>query len=210
MSSGVRCAWARTVRARVDPPPDDVDGALIAIEVFRAGDVHVAGARMHGDVLWPVERRRTETIRGLTATQHDVALRGEALLGRELRMLTPNERQPLASAVLEKPRDVQRARVEQVAVAPRTFGIETFGGHEFVEILELLVVAHVHDHAAIAREDRRGGFVLEPSQGCPFLQRPIRIEWVELDDPTELQGLGGIHGIVETPSAYSQRYVLSR
>ncbi len=98
-------------------PPGDLDDALIATEILRARDVDIAGARIDGDVLGPIERRGTEAIRRLAAAQHDVALRREAAFsGVSSRMRAVHERQPLAAAVVEKPRDVQRAVVEQVAV----------------------------------------------------------------------------------------------
>ena len=102
-----------------------------------------------------------------------------------------HQRQPLHAAVLVEAGDRQRALVEQVAAARPGWRLESALGHEAVEIVEALVVAHVGDHAAVLVDDHLSAFVLEAAHGGALLRRAGGIERIDLDDPAEAVGFVG-------------------
>ena len=84
-------------------------------------------------------------------------------------MLAVHERQPLAAAVVARRAtySVPSSRRSRLASGrPDRIGL----GHELVEILELLIVAHVDDGAAVGREHRRRAFVLESPERRALLR----------------------------------------
>src|SRR5690606_39028474 len=194
----IRRARARGRRAAFrDGPPGRLDRPAGALGVLRAGDVHLAGDRADRHVLGTIERRRAETIGGLPAAQQDVGLRGEPGHGRQRAFRPPDEGQPLAAAVPGESRDVQGPRVEQPAIAARPRRIERIPGDELVEVLERLVVAHVDRDSAVAADGHRRALVLEAPEGRALPAGRTRVEWVDLDDPAELQGLERVRRGVE-------------
>ncbi len=177
----------------VAPPHDvavDVGGAGVggvharvradaATVVVREGDVHLLLVVDDVDPLRPVHLRGADGVGCRPGVDHDVGQAGEA--GE--RGVVGGERQPVAGAVGVEPGDVEGAVVERVT-SPAEGLLPGLVGDEAVDVLEALVVAHVHhDVAVVGLLDPRS-FVLQPAQRGALHRRRLRLERVDLGRPS--------------------------
>jgi hypothetical protein len=104
--------------------------------------------------------------------------------------------QPCAGTVVDELGDVQRALIQRAGFALRHL-LPRLGGHELVEVLAILVVAHVDDHMTVAAVIGEGALVFEPTEGSALDRRRIRSAWINLHHPTEPVGLVRVGAEVE-------------
>ena len=141
---------------------------------------------MDRDPFRPVHAGCLEDVRGLSCLDQHLGLVGEAI-GLRQSGLAVRQCQPASAAIFVESGDMERALVEEVGGA-LTLDIGA-RRNELVDVLEALVVAHVDDHALIARQGDESAFVLDAPE-CRALDRHrIRSHGIDLDHPAEAVGL---------------------
>ena len=115
------------------------------------------------------------------------------------------EREPFARAVGVEPRGVEDAVVEQIAVRRAIRGIPRAGGHELVDVLEALVVAHVERDPAVRPDRRVRALVLHAPQRGALYRLRLRLVRIDLHHPAEAVRLVRVLRGVEALIGVSQR-----
>ena len=156
----------------------------LALLVLGHDAIDLTGDRRHFDVLWPVHRCCPELVGGSTGVDQHRRLVGEAVLGGQ-RALPLDQRQPCHLAVGVELRDRQGALVEEVHVGLAVSGVDGAFGDEPVDVLEIIIVAEIDDHASVLVGDDRRAFVAEAAERGALHRHGVRVIGVDLDHPLE-------------------------
>ena len=168
---------------------------------------------MHGDPFGPVHHRRAGAVGRLPRAHADVGLRLKAVFLRQA-VLAEGQLDPLSLSD-------RRRSGRHTAFLPSSSswfaawfcGSKRPVADELVDVLVLLVVAHVNDDAPVAGQRDGGVFVLEAAQRgvlARLRDRPRRIDLHDVAEPVGLVGmLGQIESFVVLPPAVdANRFVI--
>ncbi len=132
------------------------------------------------------------TVRSRTRLHQHVALitePGRAFSGPSA---SCTQRQPAPGAIRIEACHIQRAAIEQSRDSHQDCSrIELRRRHKFVDVLELVVVAHVDGDATILRNYGLAPSCAKRPSAVRFDRRALRIVRIDLDDPAETEGSCG-------------------
>src|SRR5690554_4776827 len=162
--------------------------AFAALAVVGQGDVDLAAVGVHRDPFRAIHGRGAEQVGGAPGVEQYRLLIGKAVGGGQT-LLAPDQRQPLAAAVLVEAGGVQGAAVQQLATGCRVGRVVAAVGHELPHVLAPGVVAGVEGHAPVLAERHHRALPAETAHGGALDRRAVRVEGVDFHHPAEAVGL---------------------
>ncbi len=146
-----------------------------------------AGVRIDGYPLRAIHFRRPHHVGRQTGFNQQIALACKTVAFIQA-ILPEDQRQPVAAAVLVEPGDVQRAGRQQLHIGFPVRGIVFFIRDKLIDVLKLLVVAHVDHHAIIGGERDGGPLMLEAAERGVLARGGGRVVGIDLHHPAETVG----------------------
>lgn len=153
-----------------------------------------AGVRIDGNPLGTIHFRCPHRVGRQAGFDQQIALAFKPVAFIQA-ILPEDQRQPVAASVLVEPGDVQRAGRQQLHIGFPVRGIVFFVGDKLIDVLKLLVVAHVDHHAIIGGERDGGPLMLEAAQRGVLARGGGRVVGIDLHHPAETVGF--VRGFID-------------
>ena len=178
--------------------------AFLALGVVGQHDIDLAVDRVRFDVFRTVHLGCTQKVGRTAGLDQNIRLTVEVVFSCQ-RAFAKDQRHPVKAAIFVELGNKQGAVFQEVHVGCAIIRVVFVRSHEFVEIVEALIIAGIGNNGVVLVDDDGGAFVLEAAKGCAFFRHRGRIIRIDFNHPAKLVRLVRVFFDIEAVKIFNPR-----